>query len=952
MEAYETLGILGEGTYGVVLKAVHRTTGKLVAIKKFKQTDADDYVHKTSLREVRILKQLHHPNVISLFDVFRRNDKLYLVFELVENTILQLLERTRTGMDPQDVRRYAYQILRGIDYCHAHNVIHRDVKPENILVSRDGFLKICDFGFARHLTVGGKYTDYVATRWYRAPELLVGDVYYDRSVDVWAIGCIIAELTNSLPLFPGESDLDQLYLILKTCGPLPERMVRTFERNPLFRAVSFPHTEVQLTLQQRFPNQPPELLEFLSACLSLDPEDRPSCADLMNFSYFQKNNFQAEYEAELQRTAASLCRRASTEFIMAPLSSKAPTIPNSTRNPLNPFDVNYDKSMNNGHERKPNTQEQKVSSREPADSFFLPLPLAHKYTTEQSEASEGGRLPSIIDNLPCTSYHSSQREGQGVVKGDTLEAGGELVIHDKSREKSPPPLPNDPKPVQSSTNTDNSHRGSIAARIPSLDVLWSKYLSSSMQMSGGPDSASKMPPIFSNVTNLSTTTTGGVAGSVQPNMAQRQFVTAVVGDEDGPLQLAPSPRSKQQRLGETNSIRTSSPKAPPAHDAGGKHQIDRKKISTKPYRMPLSEVQLGSSTCNSNVNATIVSLPNMGFAKGEGLSGSQTFCHAPKPNQASTKHFSNNSGDILNTNPSPAYLAPLTGRDDINNVDPLSSKEFDPKVAKRATNALKVLSSIGDNTLYTLNGTTMDSKASRGNKSTSKLHLEQQQHMQRLPMGGIYLWREGLSQAHDPSTTIKGITPGKTVPRKAKSKNTLQTPRNEGVPHLWPQSEPFLPSSPKFNCESKIPENIMSECSPYRGTSILNLHKTLLNSTRNIGNYAPTSHDQHPNSSLNNTLTATVTASMMNTTTKVDTKPISTRYKAPHQDSLRHQRSKDTGDVSIYRKMAEVGHSHKLSPVRQRGVNATGTFHHYNSKESSRRGVSRQTFPHLACEPS
>jgi cyclin-dependent kinase-like len=300
MENYETLGIIGEGTYGVVMKARHRTTGKLVAIKRFKQADEDDHVRKTSTREVRMLQQLKHPNVVRLEDVFRRDGKLYLVFEYIDNTILQVLEKTTHGIPPRDLRRYMYQLLRGIEFCHAHNVIHRDVKPENVLIDQSGMLKLCDFGFARQMTSKGKYTDYVATRWYRAPELLVGDVSYGKPVDVWALGCMFAELSDGQPLFPGESDLDQLCLIIQTCGPVPDRMVSIFEHNPLYRNVSYPQTGTVYTLQERYHHQAVDWLEFLYACLHPDPAKRLTCTELMALPYFTRDGFRERYEQELR----------------------------------------------------------------------------------------------------------------------------------------------------------------------------------------------------------------------------------------------------------------------------------------------------------------------------------------------------------------------------------------------------------------------------------------------------------------------------------------------------------------------------------------------------------------------------------------------------------------------------------------------------------------------------
>lgn len=300
MENYETLGVIGEGTYGVVMKARHRETGQLVAIKKFKESDEDEQVRKTSLREVRVLKQLKHDNVITLLEVFRRKGKLYLVFEYVEKTILEVLERRKNGLDENDVRRFMFQLLRGVEYCHAHNIIHRDIKPENILISKSGALKLCDFGFARTMSVGGKYTDYVATRWYRGPELLVGDVEYGKGVDIWAVGCIFAEISNGMPLFPGESDLDQLSHIMRCTGKLTTKQVQVFKRNPLFTNVELPAPRESETLDQRFPIANKAWLTFLKSCLRNDPDQRETAAGLLSLPYFVDRGFKQEFEAELR----------------------------------------------------------------------------------------------------------------------------------------------------------------------------------------------------------------------------------------------------------------------------------------------------------------------------------------------------------------------------------------------------------------------------------------------------------------------------------------------------------------------------------------------------------------------------------------------------------------------------------------------------------------------------
>ena len=142
--------------------------------------------------------------------LYYRKGKLYLVFEFVDKTLLEILEERTTGLQSHLVKQYIFQLLKAIDYCHMMNVVHRDIKPENLLIDPDDNLKLCDFGFARSISQKAKdqgLTDYVATRWYRAPELLLSNVY-GKEVDIWAIGCIMGEITDGDPLFPGESEID------------------------------------------------------------------------------------------------------------------------------------------------------------------------------------------------------------------------------------------------------------------------------------------------------------------------------------------------------------------------------------------------------------------------------------------------------------------------------------------------------------------------------------------------------------------------------------------------------------------------------------------------------------------------------------------------------------------------------------------------------------------------
>ncbi|XP_012275939.1 cyclin-dependent kinase-like 1 isoform X3 [Orussus abietinus] len=307
MERYERLARLGEGSYGVVFQCRDRQTGRLVAVKKFQQTEDDPLIRKIALREIRLLKNLKHPNLVNLLEVFRRKRKLHLVFEYCEHTLLNEMEKYPKGCPELTIRQLTWQILQGVSYCHRLGCVHRDVKPENILITADGVVKLCDFGFARMLSPGENYTEYVATRWYRAPELLVGDTQYGTPVDVWAIGCVFAELIRGEALWPGKSDVDQLYLIRRTLGDLLPRHMAIFQQNEFFAGVTLPTPQTLTPLETALPNRtntPLQLifftqLDFLQKCLDKDPQERWTCDQLLQHDYFENFHFkmpEVEYE--------------------------------------------------------------------------------------------------------------------------------------------------------------------------------------------------------------------------------------------------------------------------------------------------------------------------------------------------------------------------------------------------------------------------------------------------------------------------------------------------------------------------------------------------------------------------------------------------------------------------------------------------------------------------------
>ncbi|XP_047139292.1 cyclin-dependent kinase-like 1 isoform X1 [Hydra vulgaris] len=304
MEKYEKISKIGEGSYGVVFKCKNRENGTVVAIKKFVESEDDPIIRKIAMREIRMLKQLKHPNLVNLLEVFRRKRKLHLVFEFCDFTVLNELEAHPNGVAENIIKRIIYQVLKAVAFCHQHKCIHRDVKPENILITKEKIVKLCDFGFARLLTgPSDEYTDYVATRWYRAPELLVGDTQYGTPVDVWAIGCVFAELLSGQPLWPGKSDVDQLYLIKKTLGDLIPRHVDIFKNNQFFRGITIPDCDRMNPLEHRFLGTSRQALSFLKGCLVMEPFHRLSCAELLEHDYFDIA-FKGHFEADMQNFLA------------------------------------------------------------------------------------------------------------------------------------------------------------------------------------------------------------------------------------------------------------------------------------------------------------------------------------------------------------------------------------------------------------------------------------------------------------------------------------------------------------------------------------------------------------------------------------------------------------------------------------------------------------------------
>jgi len=281
---------LGEGTYGLVYRAHDLQENKIVAIKKIKLDRNEEGIPATTLREVSLLKHLKHPNIVEMSGVLYDEGDLFLVFEFVNQDLKGYIDDLPRGTYPsaKTVKRFTYFLTEGIRHCHARRVLHRDLKPENILISDEGALKIADFGLGReHGLPINELTHEVVTLWYRPPEILLGKQRYSGSADVWGIACIMAELATKIPLFTGDSEIDQLFQIYKIMGtPNPETWPG-IEALPAYKPVGPKWKKKDLAVELEH-KVDADGLDLLEKALVYAPNQRITAKQMLLHRYFDE----------------------------------------------------------------------------------------------------------------------------------------------------------------------------------------------------------------------------------------------------------------------------------------------------------------------------------------------------------------------------------------------------------------------------------------------------------------------------------------------------------------------------------------------------------------------------------------------------------------------------------------------------------------------------------------
>lgn len=286
LTGYQKLDKLGEGTYGIVYKAKNLATGQIVAMKIMQLDHEEEGISSTALRELTILRTMDHCNVVSMIDIGMKKNSLTIISEFFDLDLRKFLNKTkRRPLKTALQRSYGFQMLAGLYYMHTHRVIHRDIKPDNILIDYQGHLKLCDFGLSRFFTIPIKeLTQGVVTLWYRPPEVLLHNEFYELAVDIWSAGCVMAEMARGIPLFMGDSEIDMVHKIFQVLGS-PSDEVKSKLHDLDNGTVTIPHYD-GVELKEQVKTDDEYFVDLLIKMLNPDPTKRITAKEALNHPYF------------------------------------------------------------------------------------------------------------------------------------------------------------------------------------------------------------------------------------------------------------------------------------------------------------------------------------------------------------------------------------------------------------------------------------------------------------------------------------------------------------------------------------------------------------------------------------------------------------------------------------------------------------------------------------------
>eukprot|EP00656_Telonema_subtile_P015566 TRINITY_DN1817_c0_g1_i3.p1 TRINITY_DN1817_c0_g1~~TRINITY_DN1817_c0_g1_i3.p1 ORF type:complete len:425 (-),score=135.18 TRINITY_DN1817_c0_g1_i3:176-1450(-) len=329
---YKPIKPIGKGAYGLVCSAHDKVKQENVAIKKIPKVVDDVVDGKRVLREIKLMRFCEHENIASVRDVlppaqWEKFEDIYIVSDLMDTDLHQII-RSKQPLSDDHVQYFLYQILRGLKYMHSANILHRDLKPGNLLVNANCDLRICDLGLARVMDpadVLRDMTEYVITRWYRPPELLLSCPGYTKSIDVWSVGCILAELLTRLPLFPGKNHVDQLNLITSLVGAPNEQELALITNEQALKFMKSMPPKPRCNLATRFPNATPDAVDLLDKMLQFDPRKRITVSEALAHPYLATYHdpenepvssrvFEADFEG-YEMDKATLCKLLGAEVL-------------------------------------------------------------------------------------------------------------------------------------------------------------------------------------------------------------------------------------------------------------------------------------------------------------------------------------------------------------------------------------------------------------------------------------------------------------------------------------------------------------------------------------------------------------------------------------------------------------------------------------------------------------